>query len=61
MTHQILKLNSKAPLSNLNSTSGEAYSLKIHLKNMLYLIFIPKMTLQDAQFKLMFLTNYFQN
>ena len=57
----MLKTNTKAPTFNLNSTDGKIYSLKDSMVNMLYFIFIQKMTLQDAQLRLMILINYYLN
>ena len=57
----MLKINTKAPTFNLNSTDGKIYSLKDSMVNMLYFIFILKMTLQDAQLRLMILINYYLN
>ena len=57
----MLKTNTKAPTFNLNSTDGKIYSLKDSMVNMLYFIFILKMTLQDAQLRLMILINYYLN
>ena len=38
----MLKINSKAPLFNLHSTNGEAYSLKNSLEKYVVLYFYPK-------------------
>ena len=57
----MFKINSKAPLFKLNSTDGEIYSLKDSLGKYVVLYFYPKMTLQDAQLRLMILINYYRN
>ena len=56
----MLKINSKAPLFNLHSTNGEAYSLKNSLEKYVVLYFYPKDdTPGCTQLKLMILINYY--
>ena len=57
----MLRINSKAPLLKLNSTDGKIYSLKHSLGKYIVLYFTLKTTLQDAQLRLMILTNYYLN
>ena len=56
----MLKINTKAPIFNLNSTDGKIYSLKDSMsKFVVHFTSIQKMTLQDVQLRLMILITYY--